>query len=347
LKSVESWRTERARAGFIRTFVEEYPSGPSAWSRLEHLAHERGLTGALGEHIQTLRGASALAQFEANIEAGGELPTIQDTSGLAGKDFVHLVVQALYDKRGDNDERGHLVLTNKRILFGGTRTTSIPWQKVESVRREGLNLLLQRNDRQTPSIFCFGSLAELLPAEHVSRRLIGEPPSGFVPAAALFRIPEVPQRPLLPAGPLPPKAGNDTRSAAVGLTLASLMLFGGVPQVLNPPASPAAAPNVTTSPLKPAPVAYSLVASPANAAIVVVDTATAVSDGALVRIAHDLHRSNLPPTDVMFWTDAAAAPHALPLTKEQLTQRVAVVRVGGSIGARLGRNKAWLPTLEK
>jgi hypothetical protein len=350
MKAVESWRLDRSRAEFIRMFVEEYPSGPSAWGRLEHVARERKLTAAVREHLDALSAASTLARFQATAGKTDELPLVEDRAGLAGKDLVHLILNALYDKRGSNDERGPVVFTNRRLVFGGTRTTAIPWTKVTSASRDGLQLLLQRDDRQTPSVFRFDSLAELLPAEWVSRRLIGGPTPGFVPPPELFKVPDVPERPLLPTSDAASaKSRNEILKVGVGLSLASLILVGGISQALSPAGSPATRPRprLVATPSQPPPIAYKVAGSPPNAAFVVVTTEEAISDAALLRIARDLHPPNLPPTQVMFWVDATAAPHQLPLTKAQIAQRVGVVSVGGRTGERLVRNRDWRPMLEK
>jgi hypothetical protein len=348
MKAVESWRVDRSRAEFIRMFVEEYPSGSSAWERLEHVARERKLTTAVREHLDALSAASALVRFQATAGKPDELPLVEDKSGLAGRDQVHLILNALYDKRGSNDERGPVVFTNKRLVFGGTRTTAIPWTKVSSAGRDGLQLLLQRDDRQTPSVFRFDSLAELLPAEWVSRRLIGAPTPGFVPPPDLFKVPDVPERPLLPTSDASAKSRNENFKVGVGLSLASLILVGGISQALNPAGSRSTTrPSTATPPPQPPPVAHKILGSPPNAAFVAVTTEEAISDAALLRIARDLHPPNLPPTQVMFWVDTTASPHQLPLTKAQIAQRVGVVSVGGRLGERLVRNKDWKPVLEK
>lgn len=76
--------------------------------------------------------------------------------------------------RGRNDERGTLVLTNRRVIFQRLKSTSVAWAKVSSVKRDGLKLLIQREGRQTPRIFCFNQVADVAVAEMVSRLLIDE-----------------------------------------------------------------------------------------------------------------------------------------------------------------------------
>jgi hypothetical protein len=350
LKAIRQWQAQKRRFVFVSTFAREFPAAtPEKLDELARAGSERELATKVRDHLQAIEAAQAILHLKQKTASREELPVIPDAAGIAGGDTPHFAAKVLFDKRGPNDERGTLMLTDRRVLFQGTKLSSVAWTKVSSVTRDGLNLLVQREDRQTPWIFCFDGLKDVTAAEFFGRFLIGQRDYRFVAPASLLAIPQMADAPDLPAA-IHAHAGSDVLKATTGLTLAGLMLAMGFAETpareTIPAGTSAAVPSAATAQPQRLPQPE-VVAAPPNMAVVVVSPDVASRDDELWRIARQLHPPNLPPTEIMFWVDKQAAPTKLPLTPAQISQRVAVISVGRGAGDRLVRGKPAQPALER
>jgi hypothetical protein len=78
----------------------------------------------------------------------------------------------MYDKRGDDDPLGTLLITDSGItLVAPEGLTTVPWAKTVSVRRDDKTLYVQRRDRQTPHEFIFRGYRDALIGAFVAERL--------------------------------------------------------------------------------------------------------------------------------------------------------------------------------
>ena len=126
-----------------------------------------------GAERKRLAAHDEMEAYRQRVEAnGGRLEPVDGHEGVVGGTPCYFAGSAVYDKRGPNDESGMLYLTERGFLFVGESRIDVPWSKVVSVEREGdTTLLIQRRDRQTPTMFVLDSLAETLRAEFIAATL--------------------------------------------------------------------------------------------------------------------------------------------------------------------------------
>jgi hypothetical protein len=165
------------------------------------LQERLGLSDAEAEapRMNTMRGTVHLLEFQAAVAAaGGHFPVVPGDETVTAPDACYFAAATIYDKRGDNDPRGMLYLTNKRALFrAGEGLTTTPWTKVIATSRERYTLSIQRRDRQTPYRFAFDSLGEAMIAEWITANIFAasQVQGGSVEAPGAFRVMKTPAIP--------------------------------------------------------------------------------------------------------------------------------------------------------
>ena len=345
IEAIERWQRERRRASFIRAFVREFPNAKreTLMSLLWQAGNPDAPDHVAPEHIAAVRAAIKTHDLCNEIVSAGGLPVVADPTGVSGREKTHSVAGVLFDKRGPNDEHGELVFTDGRLVFNGSKIASVQWPKVAFVKRDGLRLLVQREDRQTPWVFCFEDLEGTAVAELTARWLIGDRDARFAADASLMQVPSVGTAVVFKEDLA--RTGNDRRGAealkaVLGLGLGTLMLAASIPVALAPPKIESRVPVKTSGVPLPeeATLNYAIRGTPPNVVFVLVSPGQAQDDTELWRIARRIHPDNLPPTQVMFWADPATVPTAaLPLSAEQMKQRVATISFAGFLGDRLVR----------
>lgn len=119
----------------------------------------------VGGSLTTLKATADLLTFEQ--QAGDKLTSIPNQEAIVDDDACFFVCDALYDKRGPNDETGALYITDRRVIFAGTSLLAIPWSKVFSTQREQSTLQIQQRGRKTPDLFVCNDLGSAMKADFV------------------------------------------------------------------------------------------------------------------------------------------------------------------------------------
>ncbi len=177
-------RQKRAQAELARRMTQFRQELQAAGTRgdrqeLESLLKRPGELGLMdtevASEIELIQATLDLFDLEQQVEQTKQFPLIPGHEKIVGPDVCHFSAPAFVDKRGP-DETGQLFLTNDRVVFLGSTLTAFSWRKVAVVRREGLDLVIQRNDRQTPLRFRMNSLSEALRGHYLAANLAGQPP---------------------------------------------------------------------------------------------------------------------------------------------------------------------------
>jgi hypothetical protein len=120
-----------------------------------------------GKALEIIQGTVDFVLFKEKCIGDGVLRPIAGLQDEVGSDTCFFASGALYDRRGPNDENGVVYVTAQRILFVGDSLMSVPWKKVFTVKREDKRLLVQRNDRQNPTVFELADLGDAMKAEFI------------------------------------------------------------------------------------------------------------------------------------------------------------------------------------
>ncbi len=141
--------------------------------RVLSLQHELSLTDleVARYQIEQQQGTADLLEFESGCN--GQLPVESGHEQVVSPDLCYFARAAIYDKRGENDPKGTLYLTDARVVFlADVGLTAAPWRKVISVGRDGRTVRIQRRDRETPYLFDCPTYGDAMKAEYIAKHLL-------------------------------------------------------------------------------------------------------------------------------------------------------------------------------
>jgi len=143
-----------------------------ALERLIARASELGLEDQeVGEELEQIRASIEALDMQARI-ARGDLPTANPPDPVAPGDVAHFVCPVRFGRRR-SDQFGHLVLTAGWVKFRGALDMSAAWSEVETVQRDGRDIVMRVHESRRVLRFSCHSFSEAacaaVVAEHLAR----------------------------------------------------------------------------------------------------------------------------------------------------------------------------------